>query len=62
MGAEIYGYIDYKGQKIIARFSSDASPSMEEKLKITLKPEKIHLFDKETKISLLELKTLEASL
>lgn len=62
MGAEIYGYIDYNGQKIIARFSSDASPSMEEKLKISLKPEKIHLFDKETKISLLELKTLEASL
>lgn len=55
MGAEIYVYIDYKGQKIIARFNSDSSPSMDENLKITFKAKKIHLFDKETQISFSEL-------
>jgi len=55
MGAEIFVYIDYNCQKIIARFNSDSSPSMDDNLKITFKPDKIHLFDKETEISFLEL-------
>lgn len=61
MGSEIYVYIDYKGQKIIARFNSDSSPSMDDNLKITFKTEKIHLFDKETELSFLQLENSELS-
>lgn len=61
MGSEIYVYIDYKGQKIIARFNPDSSPSMDDNLKITFKPEKIHLFDKETELSFLQLENSELS-
>ncbi|WP_326908034.1 ABC transporter ATP-binding protein [Sedimentibacter sp. MB31-C6] len=57
MGSEIYAYMDYSNQKIIARFNSEASSSMNDNLKITFNPEKIHIFDKETEISLLELKS-----
>ena len=57
MGSEIFVYIDYKGQKIIAKFSSDVDTYLKNKenIRITFKPEKIHLFDKETEISLLDI-------
>jgi multiple sugar transport system ATP-binding protein len=53
MGAEIYVYINYNGNKITARFPSENNNSIDENLEITFKPEKIHLFDKETETSLL---------
>ncbi|NLN41338.1 MAG: TOBE domain-containing protein [Clostridiales bacterium] len=57
MGAEIYVYIDYNGHKFTARFKSEDVTSEDEKLTITFKPEKIHVFDKETEVSLLGLDT-----
>lgn len=53
MGAEIYVYIDYNEHKITARFPSENVTSIGEKIDITFKLDKIHLFDKETEISLL---------
>ena len=55
MGAEILVYIDYLGRKLIARFEPDETDNMNEDLKISFKPNKIHLFDMETEISLLHL-------
>lgn len=55
MGSEIIVYIDYKGQNIIAKFDSDRKTSMKpnDEIRITFKPNRIHLFDKESEISLL---------
>ncbi|WFA10030.1 sn-glycerol-3-phosphate ABC transporter ATP-binding protein UgpC [Tissierella sp. Yu-01] len=54
MGAEIFVYLDFKGKKIISKVSSETNPSINgnDNVKITFKPEKIHLFDKETEFSL----------
>ena len=54
MGAEVYVYLDYQSKKIIARLSSDCAPSINNNLEITFKQDKIHLFDKDTEISLLK--------
>ena len=56
-GTEIYVYIDYNGHKFTARFKSEDVTSEDEKLTSTFKPEKIHVFDKETEVSLLGLDT-----
>ena len=55
MGSEIYLYIDYKSNKIIAKFSSDLGNNIKQKssIKIAFKAEKIHLFNKETELSLM---------
>ena len=55
MGSEIIVYIDYKGQNIIAKFDSDRNTSMKpnDEIRITFKANRIHLFDKESEISLL---------
>lgn len=55
MGSEIYVYIYYNSQKIIAKLSSDASNTIKHKdnIKLSFKAEKIHLFDKETEVSLM---------
>lgn len=52
MGNESYLYFDYAGQKIVARVSSDyenLKPS-----KLTLKTNKIHLFDPETTCNIIK--------
>lgn len=54
MGSEVYVYMDYQGKKFIARLSSDCDSSLKDNLKITFKEDKIHLFDKDTEISLLK--------
>lgn len=51
MGAEVFVYMDYKGQKITARLNSDYTP-INDNLKITFNKEKIHIFDKFTERSL----------
>lgn len=56
MGSEIYVYIDYKENNITARFKSDISLAIGEKINISFNLDKIHLFDKETELSLLESK------
>src|SRR5699024_2242825 len=58
MGAEVLVYIDYKGQKIVSKISSDVDSSLRREKNVTIrfKTEKIQLFEKNTKISLLDLK------
>jgi multiple sugar transport system ATP-binding protein len=51
MGAEVYVYADYKGQKITARLNADFVPK-DENLNITFKKDKLHIFDKDTERSL----------
>ena len=56
MGSEILAYLDYQGNKIVAKVDSnkDAFLKTNKNLQITFKPENIHLFDKETEVSLRE--------
>ncbi|HLR36006.1 MAG TPA: sn-glycerol-3-phosphate ABC transporter ATP-binding protein UgpC [Tissierellales bacterium] len=58
MGSEVLVYIDYKGQKIVSKISSDLDSSLrsEKNVAIRFKTEKIQLFDKDTEVSLLALK------
>ncbi|NLK65007.1 MAG: sn-glycerol-3-phosphate ABC transporter ATP-binding protein UgpC [Tissierellia bacterium] len=51
MGAEVYVYVDYKGQKITARLNADFT-SMDSSLNITFNIDKMHIFDKESGISI----------
>jgi len=55
MGSEIFVYIDYKSNKIIAKFGSDLNNSINDRngIKVAFKMNKIHLFDKETENNLL---------
>lgn len=55
MGSEIFVYIDYKSNKIIAKFDSDLNNSINDRnrIKVAFKMNKIHLFDKETEKNLL---------
>ena len=57
MGSEIFVYIDYNNKKIIAKFSTDISTTIKvgDNIQIAFKPQKIHLFDKESEISLLDM-------
>lgn len=59
MGSEILAYLDYEGKKIIAKVSSDKNGFLKtnQKLLITFKPEKIHLFDETTQLSLKSMST-----
>lgn len=56
MGAEVYVHMDYKGQKITARLNADFI-SMDDSLKITFNKDKLHIFDKDSQISLKKLNT-----
>lgn len=55
MGSEIFVYIDYKSNKIIAKFGSDLNNNINDKsgIKVSFKMNKIHLFDKESETNLL---------
>ena len=55
MGSEIYAYIDYKGHKITGKFGTDTHIAMGDNIHIKFNTHKIHLFDKETEDSLLDL-------
>lgn len=59
MGSEIFVYINYNDQKIIAKFPSDSKlmARANESIRITFKADKIHLFDMESEVSLLEVKS-----
>ena len=58
MGSEVFVYIDYNSGKIIAKLSSDnnSTNKINENINITFKPQKIHLFDEESEISLFHMK------
>jgi len=53
MGYEVYLYINYRNQKMIARVSAGTTSSTDKNIQITFDLSKFHLFDKETELSLL---------
>ena len=48
MGSESYLYLEYEGQKMIARVPARYAKKAEENIELAIDTEKIHLFDKET--------------
>lgn len=54
MGSEILAYLDYKGSKIIAKVASEQDGFLRtnQKLNITFRPNRIHLFDPASEVSL----------
>lgn len=52
MGAETYLYMNCEGQTINARVAPTNTARPGDKIKIALEPSKIHLFDKETEITI----------
>ena len=52
MGAETYLYMDCEGQKINARVAPTNTARPGDKIKIAMEPEKIHLFDKDTELTI----------
>ncbi len=52
MGAETYLYMNCEGQSINARVDPTNTARPGDKISITLEPEKIHLFDKETEVTI----------
>ncbi len=52
MGAETYLYMNCEGQAINARVAPTNTAKPGDKIKITLEPGKIHLFDKDTEITI----------
>ncbi len=52
MGAETYLYVDCETHKLIARVSPETTAKMGEEIDITLEPDKIHLFDKDTELAI----------
>lgn len=51
MGAETYLYMNCEGQPINARVDPSSTARPGDKIKITLDPKRIHIFDKETQIT-----------
>lgn len=52
MGSEIYLYLDYDGNKIVAKVPSRYNPKINTRIALALDCEKIHVFDPETERSL----------
>ena len=52
MGAETYLYMDCEGQAINARVSPSNTARPGDKIEIAIEPEKIHLFDKDTELTI----------
>ena len=50
MGSESYLYLNYAGQKLIARVPARYSRKAEENIRLAVDMEKIHVFDKETEL------------
>ena len=52
MGSESYLYLEYAGQKLIARVPARHAKKAEENIDLAIDIEKIHLFDKETELAI----------
>lgn len=52
MGAEVYAYLNTKGISITARFDGRYKVGIDDKLKLAMDKHKIHIFDKETEITI----------
>lgn len=48
MGSESYLYLEYYGQKLIARVPARYAKKAEQNIRLAIDTEKIHVFDKET--------------
>ena len=53
MGAEIYLYLTYKGQNMMARVAPTSKARRGDKVTVALDAHKIHLFDPETELTIL---------
>lgn len=53
MGSEIYMYLDYKGNKMTARVAPTSKAKSGDEVKIAFDPHKIHLFDPESELTLM---------
>ena len=53
MGAETYLYLDVDGSKFTARVAPTTTAKADDEISVTLDLEKIHLFDKETEVTLI---------
>ena len=49
MGAEIYLYLEYKGNKMTARVAPTSKARNGDTVRVALDPHKVHVFDVETK-------------
>ena len=52
MGSESYLYLEYAGQKLIARVPARYAKKAEENIELAADVEKLHLFDKETELAI----------
>jgi multiple sugar transport system ATP-binding protein len=52
MGSESYLYLEYAGQKLIARVPARYAKKAEENIELAADVEKIHLFDKDTELAI----------
>ncbi len=53
MGAETYLYLDIEGKQFVARVNTRTTAKSGDKIKLALDANKIHLFEKETEVSIL---------
>ena len=53
MGAEVYLYLVYKGQNMIARVASGSRVKSGDQVELGFRPEKIHLFDNDTQLTIM---------
>ena len=53
MGAEIYLYLTYQGQNLMARVAPTSKSRRGDKITVAMDTHKIHLFDPETELTLL---------
>ena len=53
MGAEIYLYLEYKGNKMTARVAPTSKARNGDTVRVAFDPHKVHLFDIETELTIL---------
>ena len=53
MGAETYLYVTAEGHPITARVAPRSTVRVQDVIKLAIDPNKIHLFDKETEVTIL---------
>ena len=53
MGSEIYLYLDYKGNKLTARVAPTSKAKNGSEVVVSFDPHKVHLFDPETEVTIL---------
>ena len=53
MGAEIYLYLEYKGNKMTARVAPTSKARNGDTVRVAFDPHKVHLFDVETEQTIL---------